>query len=73
MVRGVGAGVCGNRFGLADSVYISQFARARSLRGDSITDEWSKLDFVEEVLVRPMSSNTTSVICIGRLLFTLQQ
>jgi hypothetical protein len=44
--------VCGNRFGLAES---SQFARARSLRGDSITDEWSKLD-----LVRPISSSATS-------------
>jgi hypothetical protein len=44
--------MCGKRFGLAES---SQFARARSLRGDSITDERSKLD-----LVRPMSSSATS-------------
>jgi hypothetical protein len=35
-------------------------SRARSLRGDSITDGRSKPDFVLEILVRPNSSSATS-------------
>jgi hypothetical protein len=49
----------------------TSFHEARSLIGDSITDGWSKPDFVKEILVRPMSSSATStnsqsVSCIGR-------
>jgi hypothetical protein len=59
----------------------------RNLRDDSISDGWSKPDFVKEILVKPMSSSATStssqsVSCMGRyipfklglkLIFTLQQ
>ncbi len=52
--------------------------------GDSIADGWSKLDFVKEILVRPMSSSATppiselygeidSIQISLKLLFTLQQ
>jgi hypothetical protein len=34
--------------------------RARSLGSDSIADGWSKLDFVIEIFVRPVSSSATS-------------
>ncbi len=50
-----------------------QLSKTRSLRGDSNTDGWLKLDFATQILVRPMSSSATStssqsVSCMGRLI-----
>ncbi len=58
-------------------------AKARSLRGDSITDRWSNKDFVKEIMDRPclfneyttrvLNGEVDSIQTSFKLLFTLQQ
>jgi hypothetical protein len=49
-----------------------QLSKTHSLRGDSITDGWLKLDFATEILVRPMSTAAPeSGVAIASLVYTM--